>query len=269
MRTPRHTERNRIRAAHHPGFDRVVFGFDGPLPAQRSVRYVPHVVHDGSGEPVPVQGRAFLEVVLHGTIGHTEDGSSTTYGAQERSFTTDNVIEVVNAGDFESVVSFGIGLASRQPFRVFTLSDPSRLVVDIEKPDRLVWVRDYFIDEANFVAGTEPYLRHVLRRVPPPAVGTGALERLFAGPKAERADGLRFVSSGATGFTDLSINDGVARVRLTGGCDSGGSTFTVANHITATLKQFPTVRWVKIYDPAGQTSSPGGHSDSIPLCLER
>jgi len=73
----------------------------------------------------------------------------------------------------------------------------------------------------------------------------------------------------STGVRDLPVAPNrVARVRLTGGCSSGGSTFTVANLISPTLKQFPTVRWVKIYDPAGTTESPTGQSDSIPECLE-
>jgi len=44
--------------------------------------------------------------------------------------------------------------------------------------------------------------------------------------------------------------------------------FTIANEIMPTLKQFSSVRWVKIYDPAGHTERPTGHTDSIPTCLE-
>jgi hypothetical protein len=95
------------------------------------------------------------------------------------------------------------------------------------------------------------------------------MQRLFAGPtQAELARGLRFVSSGATGFKVLGISDGVARVQLTGAISSGGSTFTIASEIMPTLKQFPSVRWVKIYDRYGHTERPSGHSDSIPASLE-
>ena len=100
-----------------------------------------------------------------------------------------------------------------------------------------------------------------------PAVGL--MDRLFAGPvPAERADGLRLVRSGATGFTDLRISDGIARVQLTGGCDSGGSTVTIAGEIMPMLRQLASVRWVKIYGPAGHTERPNGRVDSIPTCLE-
>ncbi len=92
---------------------------------------------------------------------------------------------------------------------------------------------------------------------------------MFAGPTAaEIAAGTGNTLSGATGFTGLSISGGIARVRLVGGCSSGGGAFTVANQINATLSQFPSVQWVKILSPAGQTGSPSGKTDSIPTCLE-
>jgi hypothetical protein len=40
------------------------------------------------------------------------------------------------------------------------------------------------------------------------------------------------------------------------------------DEIMPTLKQFPSVHWVKIYDRYGHTERPSGHSDSIPLSLE-
>jgi hypothetical protein len=57
-------------------------------------------------------------------------------------------------------------------------------------------------------------------------------------------------------------------VRLTGGCSSRGSTFTVAGKIFPTLKQFGSVRWVKICYPQRHTERPTGQSDSISECLE-
>ena len=84
------------------------------------------------------------------------------------------------------------------------------------------------------------------------------MQRLFAGPtQAELARGLKFVSSGATGFKILGIRDGVARVQLLGKVSSGGSTFTIASEIMPTLKQFGSVRWVKIYD---RSATPSGRS---------
>jgi hypothetical protein len=127
----------------------------------------------------------------------------------------------------------------------------------------------HVLDERVYADGTAPYTRAATRTVPAAAPAGGALTALFAGPTPEEsAAGLRFVGSGATGFRDLAISAGVARVHLVGGCAAGGSTFTVADLIAPTLKAFPTVTWVKIYGPDGSTERPTGDSDSIPECLE-
>ncbi|MFE6848890.1 GerMN domain-containing protein [Streptomyces sp. NPDC057686] len=257
-----------VRAAHHPGYDRLVFEFRGPVPVRRSVRYVPQVISDGSGLPVQVAGKALLQVTFEPAQGHDDRGQG-TFGPVRRAYALPGIIQMVSAGDFEGVLSFGVGLARREPLIVSTLTSPSRVVIDIRTPFQTAAVKDYFLDGNRFATGHEPYVRPVTRPAIPPALADGALRRLFAGPtQSELASGLQFPNSGATGFKDLSIRSGVARVTLTGGCSSSGSTFTIADEIIPTLKQFSSVKWVKIYDPAGHTQRPAGNSDSIPQCLE-
>lgn len=257
-----------IRAAHHPGYDRLVFEFRGRLPAERSVRYVSQVIADPSGKVVPLAGSAKLLVRFFAANGHTLSGQS-SYGPARRTYALPGIIQVANAGDFEAVLRFGVGVSRKEPVHAFALTNPSRYVIDIRTPYRTITVRDYYLDVNRFARGRPPYIRAVYRPVIPPAVGFGALQRLYAGPtQQELAAGLRFVASRTTGFSKVTISDYVARVYLTGGCSSGGSTFTVANEIRPTLKQFSSVRWVKIYSPSGHTERPTGHSDSIPFCLE-
>jgi hypothetical protein len=259
-----------IRAAHHPGFDRLVFEFSGSLPERTRVRWVDQVVGDPSGLPVRVAGNAFLEVTMFPVRAHDSDGN-TTYGPARRAFDLPNIATVVNSGDFEAVVSFGVGLMKRTSIlRTLRLQDPSRYVVDVRTNFERIRVKTYFFDVESFVDNTPPFFRPVRRSVPVPGVARGALHRLYAGPtQSERAHGLRLLRSGSTGFTNLSISDSkVARVQLKGRCSSGGSTVTVAGEIMPTLRQFPTVNWVKIYDPQGNTENPTGLSDSIPECLE-
>lgn len=257
-----------IRTAHHPGYDRMVFQFSGRLPDYRSVRWTDALYYDASGARAVVQGDAFLRVVLRYAVGHDASGRS-TYGPTTQGFSLPGYVQLKALGDFEGVLTFGVGVARRTSARVFTLTGPSRLVIDLTTPYRTATVRSYFLDSVAYRTGHQPYLRSVSRTAIPPAVARGALQRLFAGPTAaEQARGLRFVSSGATGFSSLSISGGVARVRLTGTCSSGGATFTVADEIMPTLKQFSSVRWVKIYDRFGRTERPAGRSDSIPVCLE-
>src|SRR5215211_5410895 len=116
-------------ARRHPGFDRVVFEFQGAVP-EHHVRYVDQLVEDDSGAPVSVAGSADLEVVFQGANAHEEDG---TPSVSPRRFSPGlaAVKEVAQIGDFEAVVSYGIGLDRRRPLTVSTLSGPSRLVIDV------------------------------------------------------------------------------------------------------------------------------------------
>ena len=257
----------KIRGASHVGYDRVVFEFDGPVPANFDVSFVPEIIGDPQGLPVPVIGQALLGVTFSLANGHDEDGNVftdaiTTLGLK-------NVIQVVRSGDFEAVLSFGIGLAKQTEFSVFTLTNPSRVVIDIKATFTTVPTQIFFVDSHAFAIGQGPYVLAVLRQVIPSNVGARSLNWLFAGPTLdERAGGLTFVDSDATGFTNLTISNGIARVRIAGGASSHGSTLTIANEIMPILKQFPSVTWVKIYDQNGQTETPTGQSDSIPAGLE-
>lgn len=257
-----------VRAASHPGFDRVVFEFAGGLPATRVARYVPQLTEDGSGRPVRIAGAAVLQLTMFQANGHDEQTGQST-SPRRLVPALPNVVEIVRSGDFEATVSYGIGLVQQRAVKVFTLTGPSRVVLDIGAPTELAWRAVHFLDVADFAEGNEPYTEPVLRRVPALTPAGAVLHHLFAGPtRAEQAFGLAVVRSGATGFRDLSIRDGIARLRLTGGCSSGGSTFTIADLIMPTLKQFSTVDHVKIFDPQGRTGSPTGRTDSIPECLE-
>ena len=261
-----------IRAAHHPGFDRVVFDLIGPVP-RHEITYVPGLIGGASGLPVPVPGRAVLQVTMRDAEAHDEFGPR---ASMRNTYPLPNVMSVIQSSDLGGVVTYGIGLAVKQPFTSFTLSNPSRLVVDIRTDFTTTFKRVYMIDQGRVQANTAPFVTPVLRRVLPLTPATGVMDRLFAGPTPQEAEaGLMpptFPSptarSGATGFTGLSIRDGVARVQLTGGCSSGGSTVTIADEIIPTLKQFASVDFVKIFDPSGRTANPTGRSDSLPECLE-
>ena len=256
-----------IRAAHHPTFDRIVFDFRGGLPSGREVGYVPELIGDASGLPVPIAGRAVLQVRFEPADAHDQTGTETAPG--RLAFPLPNVMTAVRSGDLEAVTTYGIGLARRESVTVSTLTDPDRVVVDVGAAFRTVPRQVYFLDEDAFEAGREPFFVPVTRPVLPLSPATGVLDRLFAGPvPSESATGLRLLRSEATDFADLSIGGAIARVRLVGGCDSQGSTVTVAGEIKPTLRQFSTVDWVKILDPAGSTERPTGRTDSIPTCLE-
>jgi hypothetical protein len=246
-----------VKARHVGNADRVVFGFTGGVPTTVQATWVSTLVHDGSGLPVRVAGTKVLSVVMNGAQAHDQGGSTVR---NRTAFGLPNVITAVAAGDFEGVVTFGLGVQQQTSFQVSTQAH--RVVVRVDAAFATSNRKVFFVDQnAN--------LASVVRPVPAASPAAGALQSLFAGPRpAELANGLRLVRSKAWGFDHLSISGGIARLRLTRGCDSGGSTTTVASEIVPTLKQFPSVDWVKIYGPGGQTENPSGPSDSIPFCLE-
>lgn len=255
-----------MRGAHHPGFDRIVLDFAGGLPPSRQARYVDQLVGDGSGDPITVAGQAILRLRLSPAEAHDAGGPTVP---RNRAFSLPNVMTAVQAGDFEGVTTYGIGLEKRTRFHLFTQRHPDRVVLDIRADFRTVPRRVYLFDRVNFLANQQPFFTPVLRPVQPGSPARGVLDRLFAGPvPVERAQGLRTLRSAATGFSHLAVGDRVARVRLAGGCDSGGSTVGVAGEILPTLRQFVSVDWVKVFDPAGTTERPTGHVDSVPTCLE-
>jgi hypothetical protein len=244
-----------------------VFDFVGPVPSQRTAGYVDRLLADPSGSPVPIAGQSLLRVSFGLAVAHDQAGRTTAPGWV--AFGLPNVVDVVRSGDFEAVVSYGIGLPKRIAFHMFTLTEPSRVVVDIGARFRTVLRRVYLFNQARFAQNKPPFVSRVLRPVLPGTPAVGAMDRLFAGPtRSESAASLRMLRSGATGYTALSVRDRVARVRLTGGCSSRGSTVSIADEIGPTLNQFPAVSFVKIFDPSGHTEQPSGLSDSIPLCLE-
>ncbi len=122
-----------VRAAAHPGYDRLVFQFSGSLPARHTVSWVSEVVQDASGLPVPLGGKAFLKVVFAPATAHTAAGAPTYAGLPGR-YDLPVLRQVKAAGDFEGVLSFGIGIWQRAALHVFTLTGPARLVIDISVP---------------------------------------------------------------------------------------------------------------------------------------
>ena len=123
-----------VRAAAHPGYDRVVFEFSNPTPGY-DVRYVDEpLTEDGSGKAVPVAGSAALRVRMVSALDAdlTEESAPLTYTGPTR-FTPDTaaVAELVRVGGFESVLTWAIGVDGKRPFRVLRLQDPPRIVVDI------------------------------------------------------------------------------------------------------------------------------------------
>jgi len=110
-------------------YDRVVFRFTLGTPGY-DVRYVAKVFKDPSGLPLPLLGNKRLLVVFHNARAHTAGGGSLPIRTVFTPGCT-NLVQIKQAGDFEAVLSWGIGLRHTAGFRVFRLTGPTRVVIDV------------------------------------------------------------------------------------------------------------------------------------------
>ncbi|WP_030912497.1 AMIN-like domain-containing (lipo)protein [Streptosporangium amethystogenes] len=118
------------RFGRHQGFDRVVIDLNGEVPGY-TARWVPELVQDGSGDRVDVKGGAYLQLAISPAVAHSGAGKPTWTGGPIFQAQLGNVQSVVKTGDFEGVVSVGIVLDHRAPFRVLEQKSPNRLIIDV------------------------------------------------------------------------------------------------------------------------------------------
>ena len=119
-----------LRAARHEGYDRVVFEFQGTAPGHH-LEYIDKPVRAcGSGDVVPIAGDGWLEVRLSPANSHDDEGRPTVSPA-ETAPELPNLVEIQRTCDFEAVTTYVLGVKSPNPYRVLTLTKPSRLVVDV------------------------------------------------------------------------------------------------------------------------------------------
>ena len=119
-------------SASTTGYDRIVLEFTGHRHPGWTVNYVDEAVLDGSGKVVELGGDAFLDIYASGTTYPESEQDSYSGPRQFQPESGGDVVDVYVAGTFEGYTQVLAGIeGDRVPFRVFALSDPSRLVVDI------------------------------------------------------------------------------------------------------------------------------------------
>jgi hypothetical protein len=128
----------------------------------------------------------------------------------------------------------------------------------------------YFTDNDRLIAGQLPYEVPVIRFVRSSKnVVIAVLDEFFKGPgDVERNQGLALISNGFTGYSRVRFANGGVYVYLTGNCQSNGTLYNISRPLMASLKQFPEIQFVKIYDQFGHTREPAARVDSIPACLD-
>jgi hypothetical protein len=108
-----------------PPYDQLSFRFKGGFPSY-TIEYVSQLVMDGSGNPVALPGvGAILKVTFHDAQAHDENGQSTVVTTPPALIGHPAISRYAPAGDFEGVVTFGIGVGGssdagvRVPVRVY------------------------------------------------------------------------------------------------------------------------------------------------------
>lgn len=119
-----------VRVGTHAGYDRIVFQFVGSGRPQLIVTVAhPPFVGDASGLPISVAGRAFLTLKLYDASGYP---TYTGPGSFSPGYPT--LTALVNNGDYEGYVSWVAGLSDPTCYKISTLANPTRIVVDIQAP---------------------------------------------------------------------------------------------------------------------------------------
>jgi len=128
----------------------------------------------------------------------------------------------------------------------------------------------YFVNKFRYENNLPPFEVHGVRWARSNMLPQSALNEYFKGPGSPERFGYGWIAlyNGFAGYSNLEIRDGVAHVFLTGTCAPDGRDFNIADLLMSSLKQFPEIQFVKIYDENGTTQDPNGLSDSIPACLQ-
>ena len=119
-----------VRVAEAEGFDRIVLEFSGTGTPGWVVNYVDEAVLDGSGEVVALGGSAILDIYASGTTWPAPDYyRGPSHLAPENG---GDINDVYVGGTFEGTTQVLAGIdGDPAPFRVFALTAPSRLVIDV------------------------------------------------------------------------------------------------------------------------------------------
>ena len=119
-----------VRTGTHTGYDRLTIEFKNGQPL--SIQVGPNkggtkFTRDPRGDTVTLAGQVGLLVVIHTSDAHTDYSGATDFKTGYA-----GLLEVRQVGDNEGYVSFGLGLAGPGCYTATILTNPTRLVIDIQ-----------------------------------------------------------------------------------------------------------------------------------------
>ncbi|MGW4702489.1 AMIN-like domain-containing (lipo)protein [Streptomyces sp. NPDC004285] len=125
-----------VRTGAHPDYDRVVVDLGGsalPTVLDASVGTSGIYTDNAEGEPrrVPLDGASYLTLQLMGVNNSTTTGQNSFTGPAVQQLALPSVKGYALAGGHEGYFRFGLALGAHSSYRVFTLTSPNRLVIDV------------------------------------------------------------------------------------------------------------------------------------------
>lgn len=122
----------RVRVAKNDSFDRIVFEFAAGKP-DYIIQYLPSNIYtsDAGDEKIKIAGKRFLQITLY-VAGAFENMPCEIEDAPEKKLNFPSILQIENAGWFEGIRDYIVGVSGKKPFRVRELTNPSRLVVDFK-----------------------------------------------------------------------------------------------------------------------------------------
>ena len=121
-----------MRVAEHPDFYRVVIELQGANEPGWFMSWSDKPVEQGRGLPLNVTGVSYLDLRITGTTMPVLEGQQAIYYGGPNSLTA-GPINVVEDGTFEDQTHIVIGMDEVRDFQVGTLTNPTRVVIDIKK----------------------------------------------------------------------------------------------------------------------------------------
>jgi len=118
-----------VRTGTHSGYDRITIEFQNGLPSKVDVTTQNNATftQGASGQSLTLAGSAGLLVVIHGADEHTAYSGPIDFKTNYPV-----LLEARQMEDFEGVVQWGLGLSKSACYRAFFLTNPTRLVIDIQ-----------------------------------------------------------------------------------------------------------------------------------------
>lgn len=120
-----------FRVATQEGYDRVVVEFTGTSLPGWDAKWVDAPVDQGAGGPLDVSGTAFLDIAITGTNWPSDPGEPEIYYPGEGIKAAGNISAAFD-GTYEDTTHVVIGMDGKHAYQIFTLEDPTRIVIDVK-----------------------------------------------------------------------------------------------------------------------------------------